>query len=152
MEKGFTFRVKFGDCEIEICGNREEVLKTIEELPNLLSYVNYAFETLKPKTVATLTVKRESAKEEASLQKFPKIVHTEKCDEAVLRILESEWGKWRPRTFTEIVDALKANNLNFSGRVLSAVLLGLVKKGMIRRWKTDAGYVYILAEKEAVIK
>jgi hypothetical protein len=26
--------------------------------------------------------------------------------------------------------------------------MGLVRSGKVRRWKTDAGYVYILAEKE----
>jgi len=29
-------------------------------------------------------------------------------------------------------------------------LLGLVRKGVVRRWKTDKGYVYILAEKEVL--
>jgi hypothetical protein len=110
--------------------------------------VQKAFEGLKPKSVATLTVKQESAKEEALMQKYPKILRTEKCDEAVLRILESDWGKWRPRTVEELKGALKANELGFSGRILAGVLMGLVRKGKVRRWKTDAGYVYILAEKE----
>jgi len=30
------------------------------------------------------------------------------------------------------------------------VLAGLVKTEKVRRWQTDAGYVYILAEKEAL--
>jgi len=30
--------------------------------------------------------------------------------------------------------------------------LGLVRKGVIRRWKTDAGQVYILTEKEELTK
>jgi hypothetical protein len=42
--------------------------------------------------------------------------------------------------------------LNFSGHTAAAVLTGLVKKGKIRRWKTDAGDVYILAEKEELAK
>jgi hypothetical protein len=139
-----------GEYEVEINGTREEVLKTIEELPSLTVNVHKAFESLKPKTVATLTLKKEGAKEEALMQKYPKILRTEKCDEAILRILETDWGKWRPRTVTELKDALKENKLNFSGRILAGVLMGLVRKGKVRRWKTDAGYVYILAEKEAL--
>jgi hypothetical protein len=139
-----------GEYEVEINGTREEVLKTIEELPSLTVNVHKAFESLKPKTVATLTLKKEGAKEEALMQKYPKILRTEKCDEAILRILETDWGKWRPRTVTELKDALKENKLNFSGRILAGVLMGLVRKGRVRRWKTDAGYVYILAEKEAL--
>ncbi|MEM2971665.1 MAG: hypothetical protein QW270_04500 [Candidatus Bathyarchaeia archaeon] len=144
----FVFRLKTGEYEVEIRGTREEVLKTIEQLPSLAADVYKAFEGLKPKTVATLTVKSEAEKERAFIEKYPKILHTEKCDEAVLRVLESDWGKWRPRTIIELKEALKANGMNFSGRVLAGVLMGLVRKGVVRRWKTDAGYVYILAEKE----
>ena len=146
----FVFRVRMGEYELEIDGAREEVLRTIkEELPSLMADVYKAFENLKPKTVATLTVKKEAAKEEALMQKYPKILRTEKCDDALLRILETDWGKWRPRTIGELKDALEANELRFSGRILAGVLMGLVRKKKVRRWKTDAGYVYILAEKEA---
>ena len=144
----FGFRVRLGEYELEIVGSREEVLKTIGELPGLMADVHRAFEDLKSKTVATLTVKKEAAKEEAVVQKFPKILGTEKCDEALLRVLETDWGKWRPRTVEELKGALMANELKFSGRVLAGVLLGLVRGGKVRRWKTDDGYVYILAEKE----
>ena len=155
--KGFVFRVKIGEYEVEIGGSREEVLKTVEELPSLMGGVRDAFESVKPKTVATLTVKTGAApavaaKEERVTQKFPRITRTDKCDEAVLRVLESDWGKWRPRTVGELEEALKANDLKFSGRAVAAVLLGLVRKGAVRRWKTDAGHVYILAEKEELAK
>ena len=149
-QKNFVFRVKMGEYEVEINGTREEVLKTIEELPSLTVNVHKAFESLKPKTVATLTLKKEGAKEEALMQKYPKILRTEKCDEAILRILETDWGKWRPRTISELKEALKANGLNYSGRVFAGVLMGLVRKRKVRRWKTDAGHVYILAEQEAL--
>lgn len=145
----FGFRAKMGECEVEINGTHEEVLKTIEELPNLMNNIFEAFEAAKPKTVATLTVKKEPSKEEAVMQKYPKILRTESCDEAVLRVLETDWGKWRPRTVDELKEALKANGLHYSGRNFAGVLMRLVKKAKVRRWKTDAGYVYILAEKES---
>ena len=146
----FAFRVKMGEYEVEINGTHDEVLKTIENLSNLITNVHRAFENLKPKTVATLTVKTGAAKEEAHTQKYPKIAPTESCDEAILRILETDWGKWRPRTIEEMKEALKANGLNYPGRVFAGVLVGLVKKGTVRRWNTNAGYVYILAEKEVL--
>lgn len=149
--KSFIFRLRTGEYEVEICGTREEVLKTIEDLPDLAANVHRAFECLKPKTVATLTVKAASeASKEALMQKYPKIQRIEKCDEAILRILETDWGKWRPRTVEELKEALKANGLSYPGSSVARVLLGLVKKGLVRHWKTDAGYVYILAEKEAL--
>jgi hypothetical protein len=148
----FTFRIRLAEHEVEINGTREEVLKTIEDLPNLVTKVSKAFEIAKPKTVATLTVKTEALKADALSvkEKCPKIMQTENCDEAILRILETDWGKWRPRTVDELRDALKANGLQYSGRVLANVLTGLVKTEKVRRWQTDAGCVYILAEKEAL--
>jgi len=149
----FGFRLRVGDWEVEISGERDDVLKTVEELPGLVGRVLKAFESVKPRAVATLTVKKEAAraKEAAVVQQFPKISRVEKCDEAILRVLESDWGKWRPRTVSELKEALKANRLSFSGRVLAGVLSGLVRSGKVRRWKTDAGYVYILAEEEALV-
>ena len=148
MLESFTFRVKIGEYEVELRGAREEVLKTIDDLPKLVANVQKAFESAKPKTVTTLTVKTEPSKAEA--QKYPKITNTESCDEAIVRALETDWGKWRPRTLDELKEALQANGLSYPGRVLAGVLMGLVKKGKIRRWNTDAGFVYILAEEETM--
>lgn len=151
LRKGsFAFRVRIGEYEVEVSGSREEVLKTIRELPNLMIDVYKAFERSKPKTTATLTVKKSAVKEGVSVRKYPRISRVESCSEAVLSVLESDWGKWRPRTFAEMKEALKVNGLHYPGRTLSGVLLGLVKKKKVRRWKTDAGYVYILAEEEAL--
>lgn len=147
----FAFRARMGENEIEINGTREEVMKTIEDLSGLISNINKAFENVKPRKVTTLTVKTEPAKDEkTSPQKYPRISPTENYNEAVLRLLETDWGKWRPRTIDELKDALKANGLEYPGRTLSTVLMELVKKEKIRRWNTDAGNVYILAEKEAL--
>jgi len=138
-----------GEYEIEIDGNREEVLKTIKDLPSLMNSVHKAFESVKPKKVATLTVKTEATRNEKTpSQRYPRISPTESYDETVLRLLETDWGKWRPRTIDELKEALKANRMDCPGRTLVAVLVGLVKKGKIKRWKTEAGNVYILAEKE----
>lgn len=148
--KSFVFRVRLGEYEVEVDGTRDEVLKTIEDLPSLIGNVHRAFESVRPKKVATLTVKTEAAREEkVASEKFPRISSSETCDEAVLRLLETDWGKWRPRTLEELRGALKANGLEYPARMISAVLLDMVKQEKIRRWNTDAGYVYILAEKEA---
>ena len=148
--KEFMFRLKIGEYEVEVGGNREDVLKTLEDLPKLMSNVSKAFDGLRPRKVATLTVKTEAAKgDNTSSENYPQIAAVETGNEAVLRILETDWGKWRPRTLEELRDALKANGLGYPSRMLAAILMDLVKEERIRRWNTDAGYVYILAEKEA---
>lgn len=147
----FGFRVRLGDYEVEVVGEREEVLKTVDDLPRLIGNVGKAFESVKPKKVTMLTVKTEASKEEkAPSQKYPKILATESCDEAVVRLLETDWGKWRPRTIEELREALKTNRVEYPGRMLAAVLMNLVKQEKVRRWSTDAGFVYILAEKESL--
>jgi len=147
----FAFRVKIGDYEVEVTGAYEQVLDTIKVLPSLISDIDKAFEKVKPKKVATLTVKTGAPDaERPSSQQYPRISHTAKPDEALLKVLETDWGKWRPRTIDELSEALKANELEHSVRTLAAVLMELVKKEKIKRWSTNTGYVYILAEKEAL--
>jgi len=156
QEGGFAFRVKFGEYEVEIRGTHEEVTKTIENLPNLFTNVNKAFDIAKPKTVATITVKTEAPPKEASAkaaaeapaQSYPKIRSPANCDEAVLRFLETDWGKWRPRTMEELKEAMNANGLKYPGRTLSATLDALAEKGKVQRWNTNTGFVYILAEEK----
>lgn len=150
--EGFAFRVRIGECEVEIRGTHEEVTKTIENLPDLVTNVHKAFEIAKPKTVATLTVKTEAqpkAAPEAPEQTYPKITSPANCEEAVLRFLETDWGKWRPRTMEELKEAIKANGLKYPGRTLGGALDALAKKGMVRRWSTNTGFVYILAEEKS---
>lgn len=147
----FAFRIRVGDFEVEISGTREEVSKTIEELPSLMGKVHKAFEAVRPKKVTTLTVKTEPGEGEKKLpRQHPKILPSENCEEAILRLLETDWGKWRPRTIRELKDALKTNKMSYPGRTLTRILLKLARKKKVRRWKTDAGYVYILAEKETL--
>jgi hypothetical protein len=152
-KEGFAFRIKMGEYEVELKGTHEEVTKTIENLPSLVPNIHKAFETIKPKTIATLTVKTEaqpkSSSEEPS-QAFPKIIAPASCEEAVFRILETDWGKWRPRTVEELKEAMRANGLKYSDRVFSETLTLLANKGKVRRWNTNTGFVYILAEKKSL--
>ena len=151
--EGFAFRVKIGEYEVEVKGNREDVTKTIENLPTLISQVHKAFDSIKPKTVATITVKTEptsKAVAEELAQSYPKISSPADCEEAVIKILETDWGKWRPRTIEELKEATKANGLKFSDRVLDEALKKLGDKGMVRRWNTNTGFVYILGEGKRV--
>jgi len=146
----FSFRVKMNQNEVEISGTRKEVLKTIKDLPKLMEDVQKAFGHMASEAAekAPLTVRLKSSNT-ASSKMFPSIKKAKNCSQAVLKLLATEWGTWRPRTMPEIVEALKANAIHYPSTTLSGVLSWLVKKGKVRRWKTDAGYVYILPEKEA---
>jgi hypothetical protein len=147
----FSFRVKIGEYEVEIHGTHNEVTKTLKNLPDIITNVHKAFENIKPKTVATLTVKTEpstkvKATSKTPAQTYPKIKSATNCEDAVLRLLETDWGKWRPRTMEELKDAMKANKMKYTKRNLTRTLNELANKGMIRRWNTTTGFVYILAD------
>jgi hypothetical protein len=154
-----SFRVKIDQNEIEISGTPKEVMKTIENLPKLIENVFKGFRLIPPDveeidTVSTpkkdkpLTVRLKPSSS-ASEKRYPSIKKAKNCSQAVLKLLKTEWGMWRPRTMSEIVESLKANAIHYPSSTLSGVLSWLVKRGKVRRWKTDAGYVYIIAEDEA---
>jgi predicted transcriptional regulator len=151
--ENFAFRVKIGEYEVEIHGTHEEVTKTLKDLTEIITSVHKAFENVKPKTVATLTVKTEpsvkvKATSKTPTQTYPKITSAANCEEAVLGLLETDWGKWRPRTMEELNEAMKANKMKYTKRTLTGTLNSLANKGMVRRWNTTTGFVYILAEKK----
>jgi len=133
MEMPFSFRVKMGQMEIEISGTREEVMKTVEELPQLMETVSKAFESTK---------KGEETEQPAG-SAYPS-VSASGCSEAVLQLLKSDWGR-QPRSLPELGEALKANAVYYPSTTVSGVLAWLVRKNKIKRWKTDKGYVYVLA-------
>ena len=146
----FSLRVKINQNEIEISGTQKEVLKTMQELPELIVKVSKAFNEKNSEVAIEKTpIKvRLASPETVSSKGSPSIKGAKNCSQAVLKLLETEWGAWRPRTLPEIVEALKDNAIHYPASTLSGVLSWLVKRGKVRRWKTDAGYVYILPEKE----
>jgi len=138
--------------EVEISGTHKQVLEAVESLPKIVEHFSKAFAQKNNKAAVSektpITVQLTSQTPVPS-KMYPSIKKAKNCSQAVLKLLETEWGAWRPRTLSEIVEALKANALHYPSTTLSGVLSWLVKRGKVRRWKTDAGYVYILAEKGA---
>jgi hypothetical protein len=149
----FSLRIKMNQNEVEISGTHKQVLEAVESLPKIVEHFSKAFAQKNNKGAVSektpITVQLTSQTPVPS-KMYPSIKKAKNCSQAVLKLLETEWGAWRPRTLSEIVEALKANALHYPSTTLSGVLSWLVKRGKVRRWKTDAGYVYILAEKEAV--
>ena len=86
--------------------------------------------------------------EEAPPLEYPKIKRTNQCGEAVVGLLSTDWGK-TPRPIGELREAMEANAVFFPKTTLSGVLVWLVKKGQLRRWKDKKrGYLYVINEPE----
>jgi hypothetical protein len=131
--------------EVELGGEKSEVLSTLNELRDIISKVNSAFNN----QVETKTLNFERPKEEPKVLDYPKITRTNQCGEAVISLLSTDWGK-TPRTIGELREAMEANAIFFPKTTLSGVLVWLVKKGELRRWKDKKrGYMYVVNEPEA---
>ncbi|MCW4051842.1 MAG: hypothetical protein NWE78_01365 [Candidatus Bathyarchaeota archaeon] len=145
-----SLRIRINQNEVEISGTKKEVLETIKDLPELVENIakSFALEGSKHAPEEAPITVRVSQPQKSSSKAYPSIKGAKNCSQAVLKLLKTEWGAWRPRTLSEIVNALKNNAIHYPASTLSGVLSWLVKKGKVRRWKTDAGYVYILSEKE----
>ena len=148
MEKPpFHLRIKMGEVEVELSGDKTEEIDTLNKIDEIVSKINKAFNGEKQKRTVK-QVKTPVAKEDVSPLDFPKIGRTTQCGEAVQALLSSDWGK-TPRTIGEIREAMEANAIFFPKTTLSGVLVWLVKKGQLRRWKDKKrGYLYVINEME----
>jgi hypothetical protein len=141
MERpSFRLKVRLGEMEVEIGGEKDEVLSTLDDLDEIVNKVTLAFNgEPKPRRVMV-----EKLVEEAPSLEYPKIIRTNQCGEAVVALLSTNWGK-TPRPIGELREAMEANAVFFPKTTLSGVLVWLVKKGKLRRWKDKRrGYLYVL--------
>ena len=131
--------------EVELGGDKDEVLSTLDELSSIVGKVTNAFQI---ENLVTLGVPEQAEVEAASMLDYPKISRTSKCGDAVVALLTEEWGS-NPRTISELREAMEANAIFFPKTTLSGVLVWLVKKGRVRRWKDKKkGYLYVINEPE----
>jgi len=138
----FHLRVRIGEMEVELGGAKEEVISTLDDLNGIVGKVSEAF-NLGTRSTAQ---KAKGPKAQSPPIVFPRITRTTQCGEAVVSLLSTEWGR-TPRTISELREAMEANAIFFPKTTLSGVLVWLVKKGKIRRWKDKKrGYLYVLNE------
>lgn len=138
----FLLRVRIGEVEVELGGVKDEVLSTLDDLDGIVGKVSDAFNV----GTKSSTRKEKGPKAQSSSVLFPRIARTTQCGEAVVSLLSTEWGR-TPRTISELREAMEANAIFFPKTTLSGVLVWLVKKGKIRRWKDKKrGYLYVLSE------
>jgi len=141
----FHLKVRIGDMEVELGGDKDEVLSTLDELSSIVGKVTHAFEA---ENLVLPESSEPRAVEDASPLDYPKISRTNKCGDAVVALLTTDWGN-NPRTISELREAMEANAIFFPKTTLSGVLVWLVKKGRIRRWKDKKrGYLYVINEPE----
>jgi hypothetical protein len=136
----FHLKVRIGEMEVELGGDKAEVLSTLDELQTIIEKVSASFQG--ESTGHRPRPKKQT--ENGAPEALPQIPRTTQCSEAVTSLLADPWGK-TPRTIAELREAMEANAVFFPKTTLSGVLVWLVKKGTIRRWKDKKrGYLYTM--------
>jgi len=144
-EPSFRLKVRIGTMEVELGGEKAEVLSTLDDLDLIVEKVSKAFSAEAPRARAP------RAEPQASVEMYPNIQRTSQCSEAVHGLLDSDWGK-TPRTIGELRRAMEANAIYFPKTTLSGVLVWMVKKGGLRRWKDrKRGYLYMMNVEEGAV-
>ncbi len=145
-EERFSLRVQIGECEIELSGNREEVMTTLNDLPSIVEKISRSF-NLSEKGVPRISP-METRDDKASVAETPEAIPTiprpAGPSDAITKLLSTEWGR-KPRVWQEINDALTINAIYYSKGSITGTLTNLTKKGKLRRIKTEKGYGYILS-------
>ena len=136
----YSLKIRIKDMEVEIGGDKSEVLATLDDLDDIVGKVKHAFNS-EQKTPKTVEIRTE---DQLIGDEFPKIKGTTQCGETVTALLSTEWGK-SPRAIGELREAMEANAIFFPKTTLSGVLVWLTKKGSLRRWRDKKrGYLYVL--------
>jgi hypothetical protein len=136
----FLIRIRLGEIEIELGGEKEEVISTLDQLDEIVDKISCAFsEEINLPEIAITSISKNK-----NVDEIPKIPQVDQCSQAIEELLSTEWGN-TPRSLSELREAMEANAIYFPKTTLSGVLIWMVKKGRLKRWKDKKrGYIYII--------
>jgi hypothetical protein len=135
----FHLRIRVGRLELELGGDKDEVLSVFDKIENIVEKVSEVFE-IDDYSDFVVTSSND--------EKFPIIEKVSQCSSAIEAILNTEWGE-TPRSISELMEAMKANEIHYPKTTVSGVLYWMVQKNRLRRWKEKRGYLYVLSTKAA---
>jgi len=141
-DKPFTLRIRIGNNEVELSGSQTDVLKALDNLPEIVGKVTGAFGTVTTPT----TTRPESKPLETGEADYPTITIAPEtpCPEAIVKLLSTEWGRREPRKLSELLEAMRINAIHYPLGTVKGRLTDLTKRGVLRRIKINGGYGYIL--------
>ena len=150
-ESKIILRLKVGEGEIQLEGSRQAILEMLEkDLPKIVesfSRVTVERTGTYPPAPGTETAAEPSPPTVSSrleeAEPYPS-VRAKSCADAITTLLSTAWGKRKPRTLSDIKEALEANALHYSGKVIGFTLTRLTRRQKLRRWKSEEGFVYTL--------
>lgn len=132
MGGSVRLRVRKGDVEIEVEGPPDVIPSLIDAASRLVSGFQMQ--------------RTESTAEVGGAEAYPHIMVSkdDSCADIVERLFSTDWGG-EPRTLREVIEALTVNGIYFPKSTVAVSLMRLVKRGVLRRLKSDAGFLYVRA-------
>jgi len=139
MSEGRQLRIKIrlGDYEVEVEGQKEDVLEILESIDEVVSSASSA---LGSRSTAVLPASAETKLEELPNVQMERDIQ---AADAIVSMLSTNWGN-KPRNLTEIMAALEVNAIHFPKGTVAGRLTDLTRKGVLRRVKTPSGFGYVL--------
>ena len=131
MPLQMTVERTIGSYKIQVTGKREELGEMLGVLDEVADEIAKARQ---PPVQATQPIYSQA--------EIPSISRSRKLSEAISDLFNADWGA-SPRGISEVKDALATNGLIYPLTTLSGTLLGLTKRGLLRRIKTSDGYRYV---------
>ena len=131
--------VAMGDFKVELEGTHGNV-KSLMEKP-LYQFIQGLQDIIGEVPTATVAKTEEKA---PPTEYPPPISKTKTLSDAIETLLSSQWGT-TPRTFGEIMGALKTSGIYYAKGTLSATLNYRVKSGTLRRIGKRGKFRYVMA-------
>ena len=141
MDPDLSIRVRLPDgAEVELRGDQAGIERTLNELQGIVSKVYSAFHEMKPSQLSS----NRSDNEPDVLEEYPTIERPSGSQDGILKILTTDWGKAKPRSWKEIHAGLSHNAVHLSGGSVTGALTLMLQAGKLRRVKLGDTYAYTL--------
>src|SRR2546425_4626924 len=141
MDPTLSIRVRLPDgAEVELRGDQAGIDRTLNELQGIVSKVYSAFHETK---LSQLPAKRSDSDVDV-LEGYPAIERPSGSQDGILKMLATDWGKTKPRTWKEIHAGLSHNAVHLSEGSVTGALTLMLQAGKLRRVKLGDTYAYTL--------
>lgn len=128
--------VRIGDVQVDLEGTHSNVKEIMEK--DVLDFIEKLQKTISEKPGQALTPEVVEGAEET----VPPLGKPSTTTEALSSLFKTDWGK-KPRTLSDVMDALQANGLYYRKAAVAKILVDLIKDKQLRRIGSRGSFQYV---------
>jgi len=132
--------VRIGDFQVDLEGTHATIRELIGKDKSLFDFIKELQKTISEMPSPIEVTPEVSTEEEA----VPPLGRPSTTSEALSQLFKTDWGR-KPKTLSEIMQALEANGLYYKKPVVAKVLVDLIKKKELRRRGSKGSFQYVAA-------